>query len=149
FNPATNQAALISFRAKYGTNGTVIGPYSGRLDNSGEAVELYRPDAPQQPPHPDVGFVPMILVDRVAYDDIAPWPTAPDGGGASLQRIAPLLYGNEVLNWTDNPPTAGAANGEGALVPPTISGQPQSTNVVQGATAQFSVTAGGTAPLGY
>ncbi len=149
FNPATNPAALVSFRAKYGTNGTVIGPFSGRLDNAGEAIELYRPDAPQQPPHPDVGFVPMILVDRVAYDDIAPWPTAPDGGGASLQRIAPLLYGNEVLNWTDDPPTAGAANGEGALVPPTISGQPQSTNVVQGATAQFSVTAGGTAPLGY
>jgi hypothetical protein len=149
FNPATNSAALVNFRAKYGTNGTVLGPFSGRLDNGGEALELYRPDAPQQPPHPDVGFVPMILVDRVVYDDIAPWPTAPDGGGASLQRIAPLLYGNEVLNWTDDPPTAGAANGEGALVPPTISGQPQSTNVAQGATAQFSVNAGGTAPLGY
>ncbi len=149
FNPATDAAALASFQAKYGTNVPILGPFSGRLDNGGEAIELYRPDAPQQPPHPDVGFVPMILVDRVVYDDLLPWPTAPDGGGASLQRVAAVLYGNEVLNWTNAPPTAGNINGAGTLVPPTISGQPQSTNVNEGTVANFSVVAGGTQPLSY
>ena len=48
FNPATNAAALAAFRARYGTNGLIVGPYSGRLDNGGEAIELSKPDAPQE-----------------------------------------------------------------------------------------------------
>ncbi len=149
FDPATNAAALAAFRARYGTNGPIVGPYSGRLNNAGEALELSKPDAPQAPPHPDAGLVPMILVDRVVYSFTNPWPTAADGGGASLQRVASSLYGNEVLNWTAQPPNAGAANGVADIIPPTISAQPQSQTVAQGQTANFSVTGQGTAPLTY
>jgi hypothetical protein len=149
FDPATNAPALAAFRAKYGTNGSIVGPYSGRLDNLGESVELSKPDAPQLPPHPDAGLVPMILVDRVVYSATNPWPTAADGGGASLQRVVSSLYGNEVLNWMAEAPNPGATNGAGGILPPTISQQPQNQSVVQGQTANFSVTGQGTAPLLY
>jgi len=36
---------------------------------------LYKPDAPQVPPHPDAGFVPYILVEQIDYLNAAPWPT--------------------------------------------------------------------------
>jgi hypothetical protein len=149
FDPVTNATALAAFRAKYGTNGQIVGPYSGRLDNLGESVELSKPDAPQLPPHPDAGLVPMILVDRVVYSATNPWPTASDGGGASLQRVVSSLYGNEVLNWMAEAPNPGATNGAGGILPPTISSQPQNQSVVQGQTANFSVTGQGTAPLLY
>ena len=110
FDPSTNSASLTAFRAKYGTNGAIVGPYSGRLDNAGESLELYRPDNPQTLPHPDAGFVPYLLVERVAYSDAAPWPTNADGGGASLQRIVAANYGNDPVNWNAGTPTAGLAN---------------------------------------
>ena len=63
------------------------------------------------PPAPDAGFVPYVLVDRVSYDDATPWPVGDvDGGGLSLQRIAPNLYGNEPLNWIGSAPTPGGDN---------------------------------------
>ena len=65
FNPQTDTTALASFRAAYGTNMALFGPYSGKLDNGGEAIELQKPDAPQTVPGPDFGFVPHIVVDRV------------------------------------------------------------------------------------
>jgi hypothetical protein len=149
FNPTTNAVAVANFRAKYGNNGALAGPLTGRLDNTGEELALFRPDAPQQPPHPDAGFVPMILVDRVVYDDLAPWPLAPDGGGASLQRRSDALYGNEPLNWKAEPPTAGGTNTQGALIAPTISAQPTNRTVALNASVSFTVTASGSVPLNY
>lgn len=149
FDPATNAAAVSAFQARYGTSATLFGPLGGRLGNGGEEIALYRPDAPQQAPHPDAGFVPMILVDRVVYGDAAPWPLAADGGGASLQRLGDSLYGNEPLNWKAEPATAGATNTPSGVVAPTISGQPTNRTVVSGATAQFTVIANCSAPLGY
>jgi hypothetical protein len=62
FNP-TNTAQLAAFRARYnlGTNVAIVGPYGGKLDNSDDSIELFRPDAP------DVDSVPYILVERVHY----------------------------------------------------------------------------------
>ena len=115
FNPSTDAAALAAFQARYGTNGTLAGPFSGKLDNAGETVELWRPDTPQAPPHPDAGFVPQILVERVTYSDVLPWPVEADGSGASLQRIMGLNYGNDPVNWRAGLPTAGTPN----TIPPT------------------------------
>ena len=109
FDPA-NAAALAAFRTQYGIDPAVAvyGPFSGKLANEGESVELYRPDKPQQPPSPDAGFVPYIIADRVNYAGAAPWPAgAANGGGHSLQRLAVTLYGNEPLNWGEAPPTSG------------------------------------------
>ncbi|HEU0012015.1 MAG TPA: lamin tail domain-containing protein, partial [Verrucomicrobiae bacterium] len=115
FDPQLNPAALANFRAKYGVPQTVPirGPYSGKLDNAGDIVELFRPDAPQMS-GPDAGYVPQICVDRVEYDDASPWPAGADGTGASLQRRRPNRYGNEPLSWKAEPPTAGRPNVPGS-----------------------------------
>ncbi len=106
FDPATNATALANFRAKYNidTNVVIVGPYSGKLDNSDDEVELYRPDAPTP-----AGEVPFILVERVHYRDLAPWDIIADGFGASLQRIVAGDYGNEPTNWIAASPSPGAA----------------------------------------
>lgn len=109
FNP-TNVTLLNNFRVRYGTNGSVVGPFSGQLDNAGDSLELWRPDVPQTVPHPDVGFVPQLLVERVVYSDVAPWPGNADGFGSSLQRLAATSYGNDPVNWSAAAPTAGNAN---------------------------------------
>ena len=117
FNPAIDTVALASFRTKYAISGAVpvYGPWSGRLDNSGESLALYKPDAVQLPPHPDAGFVPYILVDRVSYLPTAPWNTNANGTGQSLQRITSSNYGNDPVNWTAASPTAGANTGGGVV----------------------------------
>lgn len=144
FNPATDAAALAAFRLRYGTNGTLMGPYSGKLDNAGETIEIWRPDPPQTSPT-DAGFVPQILVERVSYDDDAPWPVAADGGGASLQRILGANYGNDPVNWQAAPPTAGSVGAAAAV----IVSHPQSQTVFAGEFVKFTVAAEGTSPLSY
>lgn len=112
FDPA-NVTALDAFRTRYGINSSVpvLGPFTGALGNDEDTVALYRPDKPQPPTAPDAGFVPYVIADRVSYTDDLPWPIgAVDGGGLSLQRVAPHLYGNEPLNWIEALPTPGADN---------------------------------------
>jgi hypothetical protein len=105
---------LAAFRSKFGVSNSVpiFGPWNGRLDNSGDNIELYRPDI-VQPPGPDEGFVPQILVDKVSYSPLAPWPTAAANGSNSLQRINAGGYGNDPVNWLAAAPTAGAAHSGG------------------------------------
>jgi len=106
FDPATNAPALAAFRASYGTNGLIAGPWSGKLDNGGESVELVAPDHPQTTTI-DFGLVPYVMVDRVVYADAAPWPTNADGFGMSLQRVNATGYGNDPVNWIAAAPNAG------------------------------------------
>lgn len=108
FNPS-DTATLNAFRTKYGVQAgaVILGPYSGKLDNSSDSVELARPDPPQTTPGPDFGFVPYILMDKVKYFDAAPWAVAADGGGQSLTRITLANYGNDPVNWTSAVPTPG------------------------------------------
>jgi hypothetical protein len=82
------------------------------LSNAGERIELRRPDNPQAPQQPDAGYVPYLVLDAVEYGDRWPWSPEADGEGASLQRRAPHLYGNEPLNWWAALPTAGRPNFE-------------------------------------
>jgi len=112
FDPA-DTATLAAFRARYNISVgiPVYGPFEGSLDNAADHVELYRPDTPQPASHPDAGFVPCVLSDRVSYTDALPWPIGDvDGGGLSLQRTAPFAYGNEALHWTGATPTPGRQN---------------------------------------
>jgi hypothetical protein len=101
---------LNAFRTKYGIPPSVkvFGPYGGgKLKNSGGTIDIYKPDPPQSPAHPDWHYVPYILVDHVSFNDKAPWPTGADGGGSALQRIVPERYGNEPTNWVAAVPTPG------------------------------------------
>jgi hypothetical protein len=116
FDPGSNTAALAALQAKYKIPSSVriFGPYQGKLANDRDGVDLFKPDPPQLPPHPDAGFVPYVLVDRIDYADILPWPPQADGAGASLQRRQPTLYGNDPAAWRATDPTAGIANPVGA-----------------------------------
>ncbi|MHC4387114.1 MAG: hypothetical protein ACYSX1_00740, partial [Planctomycetota bacterium] len=61
-----------------------------------------------------------IRVDRINYSDgshpedcpggIDLWPAQADGGGKSLVRIDPNLYGNDPNNWDADTPSPGIAN---------------------------------------
>jgi hypothetical protein len=106
FDPQTNAQALAQFRAAYGLDDSavVLGPYDGKLDNSSDSIELFKPDPPQTV-GPDAGLVPYVRVDRVRYADLPPWPPAADGTGASLQRRDVAAYGNEPTNWVAAVPT--------------------------------------------
>ncbi len=89
---ATNPEA---FRAKHGlpAGAAIYGPFSGSLDNGGESIRLVRPGAP-------IDFsVPEYLVDRVTYDDAAPWPLEADGNGPSLERINGTAFGDDPIRW--------------------------------------------------
>lgn len=72
----------------------IFGPYTGSLDNGGEKLVLTKPGAPE----PNM-TIPRIEVDRVRYNDKAPWPIEADGGGASLQRLDATAYGSDPINW--------------------------------------------------
>ncbi len=109
FDPATNAVALATFRSIYGTNGIIAGPWSGKLANGGEAIELQAPDKPE-PPGPDFGLVPYVTMDRVVYSSTSPWPASADGTGMSLQRVSYTAYGNDPANWIAASPTAGRTN---------------------------------------
>jgi hypothetical protein len=115
FDPVADGAAASAFRAGHGLPPGVAlyGPFSGRLGNDGEDLALEMPDRPQGP-GPEQGYVPYVLVDRVAYGDSYPWPPEANGGGASLQRRRPYAYGNDPLNWKGTAPTAGRANVAGS-----------------------------------
>jgi hypothetical protein len=108
-----NPTKLSTFRATYNVPGNVpvIGPYTGKLSDAGEALELLEPDAPQGPLDPDPGFVPYVQAERIKYTSTPPWPTTAANTGLSLQRSAALDYGNEPLNWVAAAPSAGRANG--------------------------------------
>ncbi|MFT5524696.1 MAG: hypothetical protein ACI9HK_002658, partial [Pirellulaceae bacterium] len=107
FDPTLPEsAALLSeFSANYSLTPqtTIIGGYTGQLENAGETVRLTRPD---QPPVDEPLFVPALLEDEVRYDDQSPWPAA-DGTGDSLTRNAALTWGNASVSWYASGPTPG------------------------------------------
>jgi len=120
FDPATNAAVLAGFRATYAVEPAVrlFGPWSGKLDNSSDSVELVKPDPPVNQPGPDFGYVPSILVDKVRYADNVPWPAEADGTGQSLQRGLNTAYGDDPTNWFASGLSPGSANSP--TLPPTI-----------------------------
>ena len=142
-DPALDPAALTNFRALYGVPNDVpiLGPYSGRLNNDTDDVELKKPTLFQ------TGFPGYVQVDKVSYHDTAPWPQGADGSGASLQRFHPGGYGNEPTNWTEALPSAGRGLPGGIL--PSFTVAPANQYVVAYQHATFSVQAAGDPPLRY
>ena len=63
----------------------VIGDFGFGLSGGGELLRLF--DSNEQ------------LVDKVEYNDIAPWPTEPDGTGPTLELINPSLENDMASNW--------------------------------------------------
>lgn len=142
FDP-THTAMDADFRAKYGVGAGIrlFGPYSNKLGNSADDVELLKPTTPV------LGVAPYVLMDQVDYRDSAPWPGGADGFGLSLQRRDPNAYGNDPLHWIAAPPTAAAPTASG--IAPVITTHPQSLKLAASQDASFSVTATGDATLRY
>lgn len=117
FDPETDSSSLEAFCLTYGLDASVriFGPYTGRLDDSGERVSLFRPEDPKVPPDPHAGTVPYVLVDRVDYSNSYPWPTGGDAMGNSLQRLVSRKYGNDPINWEVAAPTPGRDNAGASL----------------------------------
>ena len=106
---------MTAYLAQYGIppfDVPILGPYSGKLSNGGEKVELSKPGDVDTP-----GTRYYIRVDRVNYSDgshpqdcpggVDLWPVEADAGGYSLTRIWPELYGNDPNNWTAATPSPG------------------------------------------
>jgi hypothetical protein len=117
---APNETILVvpgdpaEFRAANGVpdNIRIFGSHNTALDNAGDSLELSKPGPAEQD-----GTVPLILVDRVNYNNVLPWPLEAAGGGAALQRRVADAYGNDSANW--------AASGDGGtpgIVPPQVTG---------------------------
>ncbi len=70
------------------------GLFTGKLDHGGERLTLAHP----------LGSVVLSF----AYNDRAPWPTAADGGGSSLQRRLFAIDAGDSAAWVAAPPTPGA-----------------------------------------
>lgn len=109
FDPALpeNATLLTGFRTVYGLtpNVRLVGGFVGALDNGGETLRLFRPDAP---PEDEPGFYPQLPEDQADYNDAAPWPTTPDGGGQSLTRYSPQLWGDDADSWVAAAPSPGS-----------------------------------------
>ena len=97
FSPSADPDALATFQAQYGlsNNVAIYGPFAGRLNNSDDRVDLHQPGAP----NPNTQVAPRILLDRIEYSVIPPWPETTSGTGASLQRKDLAAFGNDPANW--------------------------------------------------
>ena len=148
FDPA-DSAALATFRSRVGVAPSVpvFGPFSGRLNNDEDSVELVKPGVPEPPGPPDFGLVPEILVERVRYRDQLPWPLGADGFGPSLNRITVGAYGNDPANWVAAAPTPGGPYAGG--VAPVITQQPTNQTVVGFNAVSMTVGVSGTGPFSY
>lgn len=112
--PAGGYGVVVSdrsaFAARNGTNVPVLGQFKGRLKRGGERLELV--DAAGR------------VSDSVKYGDKSPWPLAPDGSGATLERIRAEDPSDEPWNWAPSDwgsarvggGTPGRANGTASSV---------------------------------
>ena len=109
FDPslAENATKLANFKAKYGVGDSVklLGPYFGRLSDTGGKVQLLRPGDPEGTPP----SYPALLEDEVAYGIASPWPASANGGGYSLQRLTADSWGDFASSWTAATPNVGTA----------------------------------------
>ncbi|MBZ0257628.1 lamin tail domain-containing protein, partial [bacterium] len=77
-----------SFAQTYGFQAT-FGPYSGRLSNDGEKLELTRFDG--------------AVADTFTYHDELGWPEIADGFGPSIERIHPDMDPDYPDSWRASP----------------------------------------------
>jgi len=98
-----NKANFKSWYPNVPANVQILEWGDGRLSNGGEKIYISMPGDVDQS-----GARHYIRIDMINYDNEAPWPLEPDGGGASLSRVVANQYGNDPNNWTSaDTPTPG------------------------------------------
>lgn len=85
---------------------TILGPYEGKLADTGEVLLLLRADG--------------STIESFRYSDLAPWPLGCDGYGSSLERIAWDLPPEDHHSWRASLTTAGTPGKKNSVasVPP-------------------------------
>ncbi|MBM97937.1 MAG: hypothetical protein CMJ77_02335 [Planctomycetaceae bacterium] len=76
-----------------------LGPFTGRMDNSGDSIKLYNRDG--------------RLMNSVNYSDRKDWPVGPDGSGMTLAKYLQTTASEDAASWTtsfEQGGTPGAAN---------------------------------------
>ena len=85
----------------------VLGPFSGRLSNAGEELELRDNN--------------NRVMDSVTYGVEHDWPAAPDGAGVSLAKRSPFAASRTASNWAASAQVGGTPGAENfPIVPPAI-----------------------------
>jgi len=120
---------------------TVLGPYPGQLQHSGELLALKRQRARQ------ATVCHTSTVDECVTTTKRPGHPLADGFGPSLPTNKLGAYGNDPANWLAAAPSFGTDFAGGIL--PTITVQPASQSVVRFQNALLSVGTSGSAPLRY
>jgi hypothetical protein len=105
----------------------VLGPFAGVLQNSGERIQLLRPDAPDITP--EGVFVPQLVVEEVRYSPLPPWPQEAAGHGPSLERVSVASYGNDPINWRASPGPASPGLNNSGNRPPVVGTGPAQQHV--------------------
>ena len=128
FDPSSGSLRS-EFETVYGLDGatTILGPYSGQLNNFTDTIRLRKPDSPN-PLGNNCGsstsageYAPRVVVEEVSYFDFGDWPSSADGDGASLERVDPDFLAALPSSWSANlagSATPGRANS--TLTPPTV-----------------------------
>lgn len=119
FDPVADENAAASFRARYGLDSSapLIGPWQGHLDNAGDEIKLLRPGPPDLPASAGDADAPQILVERVAFRTVAPWPANAAGTGLALVRQDATAFADDPANWLAAPPSPGDADTDGDGLP--------------------------------
>ncbi|MES2707313.1 MAG: lamin tail domain-containing protein [Verrucomicrobiota bacterium] len=83
-----------------------MGPWSGKLNNSGEKIELRNNNS--------------RVMDEAEYNNRGGWPVAADGGGPSLARKAKFLNGEKAASWASSRKSGGTPGADNfpAAAPP-------------------------------
>ncbi len=83
-----------------------LGPWTGKLDNGGETLTLRNNND--------------RVMDEVSYGTDGDWPSAPDGGGASLAKRAVNLASPPAASWRSSARVGGTPGAENfaAFLPP-------------------------------
>ncbi len=107
--------SVSKFRTQFPNVTNVLGDFGDEergfgLSGGGERITLKNADG--------------TLIDRVEYDDKAPWPTAADGDGPTLQLRSPALDNALGGSWDALAPTPGRLNGSTAAQTQTITFAP-------------------------
>ena len=104
-----DSSAIDSFRSHWGlsTELLILGPFSGRLENSGDTIRIERSDS-------SLRFgdrLEFYSIDVVEYSGSAQWPSA-DSLDSSLQWVSGRVVGSEPLNWMASLPGPGRFTSE-------------------------------------
>lgn len=149
FDPADTTKAA-AFRTRWGLTPStpLVGPFIGfqTIPDDGGVLVLEKPDLSPTTVLDGEEFTPNVMVDRVTYDDAAPWPTTPDGAGQSLTRMNSTAFGDFSTSWTGATPTPGSIG--------TPAAPPKVTSVILSGTTwstafKNAVTTGGSPVQGY